>query len=549
MPDVTNPDCKALICCGGEDFFENYSSAGPDTDLFFNEEVSYTSECPPNYTCIPATVTIPANANKPAQNKTPDHPASPAQPPGPAPCFGPFTGTTQAEANAAALACAQAAANAQTVITGPIIFYNTEQTANCPSGTFGDQVVIPAGSTASLVSQAQANAEAQTIAQGQLQCCVNPIAWWRMEEVDGTRKESMAVYPNIDLAQAQGSAAGAAGKIMDGAFMTSAGTSQQLLSPPSSGFAYSGNGMTITAWIHWDGSAQSTFQFGLTLMDGSASTIGFFVYDGATSKLQVNSPLDSITVANPALAAGWNQIILSYHEDTQQISVRTNNGAPVTSAGTLAFPSNAQAEFSCLYFHSVGGVGGYDEVGVFNYDLSTACEVSLWNAGNGRTFGTLFPPPPCTDHPISALTWVLAESDPGVSCVGSSASGGSVNFAGGTGTCTATAQLIGSCNDYTASIEITSYTVATTGIFDGPSVPSTINIQVDAVTEFSVTENVAFGSGCTSQSGGPVVVNHLIPAGSGTHDFDFHLTNGSITTPPGPCACSAVISITPLTPP
>lgn len=546
MPLVCNtePVCKALICCG-EDSFENYSAAGSDAELFFNQEVSYTSQCPPQYNCITATVTIPANANKPATN----NPPTAAQPPGPAPCLGPFTGATQAEANAAALACAQAAANAQTQILGPIIYYNTEQTANCPSGFFGNPVVIPANSTASMVSVAAANAEALRIAQGQLSCCVNPIAWWRLEELDGTRPESMGVYPNLALVQAQGTATGAAGKIMNGAFMTSAGASQQLQSGNSHGLAYSGNGMTITAWINWDGSASSTFQFGITLKDSSFNTIGFFVYDGANSTLQINSPLESITVANPVLVGGWNQIILSYHEDTQKITVRTNNGSVVESAGTMAFPSNSDGQASFLYFHPTGGTGAYDEVGVFNYDLSTACEVLLWNAGSGRTFGTLFPPPPCTDNPISALTWLLDESIPGVSCVGSSASGGSLSFAGGDGTCEATATLLGSCDEYTASIEIVSYTVATTGFFDGPSNPSGFGVDVDGVVEFTVSEIPAFGSGCTSQSGGPVVVNHVIPAGAGTHLFRCFLTNGSLQLPPGPCVCSAVISITPLTPP
>jgi hypothetical protein len=128
--------------------------------VFVNIEQSYTAECaagspdaPPTYNA-PVTVTIPA---------------------------GIYSGTTQASANAAALAAAKREAESQLNCS----YWNRERsfTAKCPTGSTGSDVTatIPAG-TVSGPTQAVADdlalAMAQQQAVEQLVCSETPKYWW-----------------------------------------------------------------------------------------------------------------------------------------------------------------------------------------------------------------------------------------------------------------------------------------------------------------------------------------------------------------------------------
>jgi hypothetical protein len=110
--------------------------------------------------------------------------------------------------------------------------------------------------------------------------------------------------------------------------------------------------------------------------------------------------------------------------------------------------------------------------------------------------------------------------------------------------------LIGSCNEYTLSIEVVTWAVATTSAIDGPSAASFVSVVVDGISEFSQTQGTGGPPGvCTGISGGGDIVTHLIPAGVGTHTIALTVQNGSLPFPPGPCACNATFDLTPLTPP
>lgn len=75
---------------------------------------------------------------------------------------GQYGAATQAEANAAALAAAEAGLSCH--------WENDEQTASCEEGYTGDDVVIAAGEYTSLVSKADANAQALAAAEAGLEC-------------------------------------------------------------------------------------------------------------------------------------------------------------------------------------------------------------------------------------------------------------------------------------------------------------------------------------------------------------------------------------------
>lgn len=729
MPLVCNtePVCKALICCG-EDSFENYSAAGSDAELFFNQEVSYTSQCPPQYNCITATVTIPANANKPATN----NPPTAAQPPGPAPCLGPFTGATQAEANAAALACAQAAANAQTVITGPRIFYNTEQTLECPEGYAGGPFTVPAGTVASMTSQAHANAQALAIAQGladefcvasECNGCLTPDGTVE----GGDRPASSAAGPvsgsaledYIFVANADGQTV----SIIDFATKTEIvqvliGSDTRVVTYVESNnrvyvvatggiyvidpttFGLSGPialpGGLVAADLGLRGLSVDVVNSRLyiiadaTGVDGSKHHIVSIDTTNDTASILVTLPADTPAVdfsmfgERVAHATGSNLIYVFYlfvdlvdgSNDQKRIKVYDDTGAEVdeiviadgdafssdyvpmyyfpekdrvyavgemgdTAVGSLKvinpatntvvanisssvfntgsmdlnvdqdllvyqkqdFPNNIlvciQATSNtvtctrlidselvtptCTSLATIEGVtfiprSKWDDCAMFICDgdapfINTAQTVEC---PMGETGGPFTVPAgvysastqsqanalaladaqaqadagcqSCVDNPVSALVWTLTGD-----CASSSAAGGSATLTvtppAGPGLCSATATLIGSCNEYTLDIEITSYTVGTTSFADGPSGSSRVEVLVDGNSEFLVEVSPGDPGICTSSTGGPTSVTHLIPAGVGTHALELKMQNGSITFPPGPCTCTATFSLTPLTPP
>lgn len=169
-------ECKSLECCPPAIF----GHAIEDLPTYYNEEVSYTVECPEGFTCDPAgyTVTIPAGTIR----FTPPRRGSPSGGGGggttpPAQPSGTINGCTytnwQEYVNCLARQQAKEEAEASVtyVNTAPAEpFWNTEQTANCPAGETGDPVTIPAHTYFSNISQADANAQALAAAEAALEC-------------------------------------------------------------------------------------------------------------------------------------------------------------------------------------------------------------------------------------------------------------------------------------------------------------------------------------------------------------------------------------------
>lgn len=120
----------------------------PRPRAYANTVQSYTASCPPGKFGNPVTITIPAGTVASL--------------------------TSQADANAQALAIATNAANQALCPTEPCpncySYTNTEQTANCPEGYTGDPVTIPAGTVFSNVSQQDADDEAMLLAETELDC-------------------------------------------------------------------------------------------------------------------------------------------------------------------------------------------------------------------------------------------------------------------------------------------------------------------------------------------------------------------------------------------
>lgn len=192
------------------------------TNLFFNEAQSFTATCPEGETGSSITVNIPAgsvgsptsiaDANQRALNEaqsqaearldcstvattfTNDQQSATASctgdgvhpPPDGNPVTviipaGQFTSTvSKADANAQALAAAQAQAAAQLSCT----FWNSAQTASCPTGQTGSDVTVAAHTFSSTLSQADADSQALTSANNQLVCTGGGAGdFWNTEQI------------------------------------------------------------------------------------------------------------------------------------------------------------------------------------------------------------------------------------------------------------------------------------------------------------------------------------------------------------------------------
>lgn len=110
--------------------------------VFYN--IEYNAPCPAGFACDPVVV--------------------------PAGRF--FSSVSQADADSKAIVSGNTAVTNNSV---PISYHSTQQTINCPAGYTGTPVVVPAGAYVSVVSQADANNQAIMAGTEQLQCTALPV--------------------------------------------------------------------------------------------------------------------------------------------------------------------------------------------------------------------------------------------------------------------------------------------------------------------------------------------------------------------------------------
>ena len=211
------------------------------------------------------------------------------------------------------------------------------------------------------------------------------IAYWKCDEATGvTRADSVGSW---DLADTSGDVSAYTGKINNGALSDGSGSLYASTSPPG---ALSGGAVSIAGWFRLDTNETGVIDvIDLQLSDSYAvkiqmswtnNTCKWFVTDG------VNTNASGLWGVSVTAWTVWNFLTITWTGTTVTTTANTGS-ATRTVTGSPAAPNLATSKTPVSLLYDIGSIA-VDELGVWDSALSAADVSTLYNAGNGRTFGS-----------------------------------------------------------------------------------------------------------------------------------------------------------------
>lgn len=215
----------------------------------------------------------------------------------------------------------------------------------------------------------------------------NLISYWKLDEVSGTRIDSVVASAN-DLTD-NNTVTQAVGKLTNAGQFTSANS--EYLSRASNSLLQAGDiDFTIQAWVYGDTfisvpmlvtkDNDATNREYALFYDTSAARFAFGVYTSGGTLRQVTA-----TAFGAASINTWYHLIAWHDAAADTVNIAVNDTTPASAATTAALQAAGAAEFrissrqrDARYWN-----GRIDAVGFWKRVLTSGERTQLYNAGNG----------------------------------------------------------------------------------------------------------------------------------------------------------------------
>lgn len=197
-------------------------------------------------------------------------------------------------------------------------------------------------------------------------------AYWKLDEVSGTRYDSVGGY---DLIKRNTDMTSSAGKINKGVQLSASGQLRNI-----DGVGNANRDFTVAGWLNMSSLAENAYLI-MGVRDITDSITWAILYDAPLQRFTFSIDNTAPFITAPIVPATdtWYFISASYNAATKEISMRVNNGAPNTETTTGTPPIGTGV--------LLGGAGSarIDEVGIWTKVLTDEEITTLYNNGAGAT--------------------------------------------------------------------------------------------------------------------------------------------------------------------
>jgi len=228
----------------------------------------------------------------------------------------------------------------------------------------------------------------------------NLVSWWKLDEVSGTRYDAHGLNPLATLSASPPSSIAAKWGLGQDCETSNQTVPQYagITNAALTGLNFGNTDFTIGGWFKFENfrSGYSMYMFGkyhdsgvnwrqyLIFMSDSAKRCYFYISSDGTSGNTTN------TQNSQAITTGVWYFILGWHDSVgNNIYCQINNNTPSSTAWSLGSSTGLAGDFRIGGMDRTGNTfdGVIDECFAYNRILTASERTSLYNSGNGRTYG------------------------------------------------------------------------------------------------------------------------------------------------------------------